>query len=331
MPVSRLFHGVLAIALIAFAGCGSDSPGAQKSKPNVAPKAAALPGRVLFSKEVAGTYQLFTIAPDGSGQRQLTQGAGAAVEADWSPDGRLIAFEYDRPNDNGCELRLVNADGSALKALSGPKQPCDMQPSFTPDGRRIVFVRYDDKADKETIRSMDLKGGDVRLVGGHLGDTDPNVSPDGKTVTFMRSRKDHELQALFAIGIDGSRLRRLTPYKDEIARKHAWSPDGRRIAVTDNADWVRPEASANILTFRPDGSGRKHLTHYKGGQVRGLNAFTGSYSPDGRHIVLRVERNDRGGLAIMDDDGRNLHMITPRAADRPRFIDWGRWTERNAP
>ena len=65
--------------------------------------------------------------------------------------------------------------------------------------------------------------------------------------------------------------------------------------------------------------------------MRGLNAFTGSYSPDGRHIVLRVERNDYGGLAIMDADGKNLHMITGRTADRPRFIDWGRRTEGNTP
>ncbi|HEX4733262.1 MAG TPA: hypothetical protein VH247_02525 [Thermoleophilaceae bacterium] len=331
MPASRLFHGVLAIAIIALAACGSDSPTAGQAERKAPANAEILAGRILFSKEVKGTYQLFTIAPDGAGERQITHAAGAAVDADWSPDGRLIVFQYDRPNENGCAIRLATADGSGVKDLSGPKHPCDLQPSFTPDGRRIVFIRYDDKADKETIRSMDLTGGDVRLLGGHLGDTDPNVAPDGKTVTFVRTKRDHEQQALFAMGIDGSRLRRLTPYKDEIAIKHAWSPDGRRIAVTDNADWIRPEASANILTFRPDGSARKHLTHYEGGQVRGLNAFMGSYSPDGRHIVLRVERNDNGGLAIMDADGKNLRMITGRTANRPRFIDWGRWTERNTP
>jgi Tol biopolymer transport system component len=330
MQTSRLFHGVLLIAIFALAACGSDKPTASQGGPKAPAKAQTLPGRIVFSKEVNGTYQLLTIAPDGAGEHQITHAAGAAVDADWSPDGRLIVFEYDRPNENGCAIRLANADGSGVKDLSG-KTPCDLQPSFTPDGRRIVFIRYDDKADTETIRSMNLAGGDVRLIGGHLGDTDPNVAPDGKTVTFVRRKKGHEQQALFAIGIDGSRLRQLTPYKDEIAIKHAWSPDGRRIAVTDNADWVRPEASANILTFRADGSARKHLTHYDGGQVRGLNAFTGSYSPDGRHIVLRVERNDNGGLAIMDADGKNLHMITGRTADRPRFIDWGRGTEGNTP
>ena len=329
--MSRLFHGVLATAIVALAACGSNGPTTRQGARKAPANAQTLPGRILFSKEVNGTFQLFTIAPDGAGERQITHGAGAAVDADWSPDGRRIVFEYDRPNENGCAIRLANADGSGVKDLSGPKRPCDMQPSFTPDGRRIVFIRYDDKADQETIRSMDLAGGDVRLIGGHLGDTDPNVSPDGTTVTFVRRKTDHEQQALFAIGIDGSRPRRVTSYEDEIAIKHAWSPDGRRIAVTENADWVRPDASANILTFRPDGSARKHLTHYDGGQVRGLNAFTGSYSPDGRHIVLRVERNDIGGLAIVDADGKNLHMITGRTADRPRFIDWGRGTEENAP
>ena len=278
----------------------------------------------MFSQQVGSSFQLFTIAPDGSNRRQITHGAGDSVQADWSPDGRQIVFEFDRPNENGCAVVLVNADGSGRNDLSGPDQPCDNQPAFTPDGRRVVFVRYDDKADKETIQIMDLTGGNVRVIGGHLGDTDPNVSSDGRTVTFVRRRKDHVRQALFAIGIDGSRLRQLTPYSYEVAIKHDWSPDGRRIALTTNADWVRPRASANLVTIRPDGSGLERLTHFTGGSEHGDNAFTGSYSPDGKQIALRVERNDVGGLAVIDTNGRHLHMITRRSAARPRFIDWGR-------
>jgi len=119
-------------------------------------------------------------------------------------------------------------------------------PAFTPDGQRLGFIRFHAKADTETIESMDLTGAGARVIGGHLADTDPNVSPDGLTVTFVRRPKGGKRQALFAIGIDGSGLRRLTPDDFEVAIKRDWSPDGRRIALTTNADFVRPHSSANL-------------------------------------------------------------------------------------
>lgn len=279
-------------------------------------------GRIVFSKEVQGRYQLFTVAPDGTGLRQLTRLPGDAVQADWSPDGRRLVFEYDRPRDKGCAVMLVNADGTGLTDLS-PGRDCDNQPVFTPDGSRIVFVRYDARADRERITSMDLTGGDPRVIGGTNADTDPNVSPDGRTVTFVRRPDEGRRQALLAVDIDGGHLRRLTSYADEVAIKHDWAPDGRRIVVTTNADFVRPGQSANVLSLRPDGSGRRRLTHFTGGPVRGRNAFVGSYAPDGRHIALRVERDEHGGLAVMDADGKHLRMITAISAARPRYIDWG--------
>ena len=97
--------------------------------------------------------------------------------------------------------------------------------------------------------------------------------------------------------------------------------------MTDNADGYVPRRRRNPYVSALDGSARKHLTHYEGGQVRGLNAFTGSYSPTKAHRP-GVKRNNNGGLAIMDADGKNLHMITGRTVDRPRFIDWGRGTGR---
>src|SRR5262249_13077317 len=149
---------------------------------------------------------------------------------------------------------------------------------------------------------------------------DPSFSPDGKWITFVRVNQDEVLQALFRVRVDGTGLRQLTPYSWEVAIKHDWSPDGKLIVLTTNADFVRPNESANLVVIRPDGTGATQLTHFKAGR---RNAFAGSFSPDGKHVVFRLEQGDSYALAVIDRDGRNLRLITKLSKIKPRGIDWG--------
>jgi Tol biopolymer transport system component len=282
-------------------------------------------GRIVYAQEVGGHFQLFTIRPNGTARAKLGHVTGDAVHPDWSPDGTKIVFELDHPQGTpGCSVVIMNADGTGLTDLTGMRTGCEGQPAFTPDGQRVVFMRFDDAANVESIQSMDLTGGDRRLVTGTKGSgrTDPNVSPDGNWITFIRLKKDDVLQAVFAVHPDGSGLHQLTPFSWEVAIKHDWSPNGRRIVLTTNADWVRPRKSANLVTIRPDGSGLKRLTRFAGGE-HAKNAFAGSYSPDGRRIVLRLEKHDKAALATIDRDGRHLRLLTKFRENKPRFIDWG--------
>ena len=283
-------------------------------------------GRIVYAQEVQGTFRLFTIRSNGMGRARVGHVTGDAVNPDWSPDGTKIVFELDHPGraTPGCSVVIMNADGSGLTDLTGMRTGCDGQPAFTPDGQRIVFVHFDDVADVESIQSMDLAGGDRRLVTGTKGSgrIDPNVSPDGNWITFIRAKKDDVLQAVFAVHPDGSGLHRLTPFKWEVAIKHDWSPNGKRIVLTTNADWVRPRKSANLATIRPDGSGLKRLTRFAGGE-HAKNAFAGSYSPDGRRIVFRLEKHDKAALATIGRDGRHLRLLTKFRNNKPRYIDWG--------
>lgn len=294
-------------------------------------------GLVAYGAEVKGHSQLFTITPDGTRLVQVTHfdDGSDALNPDWSADGERIAFERDFPYPHA-GVYTIDADGNDVLPVTPNKRLLfEGSPAYSPNGRLVVAARevhHDENtitpADRGRIVVERLDGTGVRDVAPQIHLTaddvphyeDPNFSPDGKWITFLGVKQDEVLQALFRVRANGTGLRQLTPYAWEVATKHDWAPDGKLIVLTTNADLVRPNESANLVVIRPDGSGAKQLTHFKAGR---RNAYAGSFSPDGRQIVFRLEQGNRYALAVIDRDGKNMRMITKLSSTKPRFIDWG--------
>jgi Tol biopolymer transport system component len=288
-----------------------------------APAYATYPGRngtIAFSGgDPNGAAQIWTVDPHGQDLRQLTHLNGDAVNQDWSPDGRSMAFELDAPD--GVSVQLMRADGTRLRALTSPTVCCNGDPSFTPDGRRIVFSGFNPDTNDEAIYSIGLDGRHQRRIAtGPNGATDPNVSPDGRTVTFRSGDGvGAEDGALFRTPINGGAVTQITPFAF-VSIKHDWAPDGRRVVYSDGADTGDPTVSINIATASPDGFHVRHLTNYRGGAV---SAFAGSYAPNGREIVLRLEDHGVFWLYRMRPDGSHLKPIISLGDMKPRLTDWG--------
>jgi Tol biopolymer transport system component len=281
---------------------------------------ATFPGRnglITFQAQTDAGIQIFTVRPNGQGLQQITHMSGDAVAPDWSPDGRQIAFEHDAP-DACSNVAIMNADGSGLVEFSSDPNVCEGDPSFTPDGSRIVFDRFDPAANDEAFWSMDRNGNDRQRIGPCCAD--PNVSPDGEKLSFLGFNGEPGGTALFTSSIDGSNVFQVTPYSFDVAVKQDWAPDGQHLVFTNNGDIPIPGVSANIATVHPDGTDQRFVTHYTGGDV---NAFVGSYSPDGRWIVFRLNDHGLFGLFKIHPDGTHLTTILPLSSFRPRFIDWG--------
>jgi Tol biopolymer transport system component len=291
-------------------------------------------GLITFGANTGSGVQLYTVRSNGHDLQQITHGPGEALHPDWSPDGQSIVFEHDWDTETQCAtIDVMDPDGSNQVSLTTGVGGCEGQPSFMPDGARIVYDHFDFTTFDAAIWGMNADGSNQHRIidpwpNGLGFTTDGNVSPDGETLSFVGfdgnlfgpPPNSEPAQGLFASDLDGNNLSQLLPFTLDLAIKHDWAPDGKHIVVTTNANFFNPGESANIATIRPDGSDLHYLTHYQGGAV---NAFVGSYSPDGKYIVFRLE--DQGSYALMKmrSDGSHMQPILGLSSFRPRYIDWG--------
>jgi Tol biopolymer transport system component len=108
--------------------------------------------------------------------RRLTNKRGYDAEASYSPDGRWIVFSstrqaYDRPLSAAEQKQLdtdpsyfgeiyimpADADGSGVKRLTNVPG-YDGGPFFSPDGKRIIWRRFDERGVIADVWTMNLDG-----------------------------------------------------------------------------------------------------------------------------------------------------------------------------
>jgi Tol biopolymer transport system component len=107
--------------------------------------------------------------------------------AQFSPDGRRIAFESGRGLD-GIGIWLANADGSGLVQLTKGPEKHHASPSWSPDGQWIAFnARAEDG--RSNIKVVESSGGQTRqLTSGPFDNSVPSWSRDGKRIYFTSNR-----------------------------------------------------------------------------------------------------------------------------------------------
>jgi Tol biopolymer transport system component len=141
----------------------------------------------------------------------------AAVDddPDWSPRGKQIVFTSH--TDNGstddhvtAEIYAIDADGAGKPRRLTNNAEEERAPSWSPDGKRIVFCCRRGGSDFE-ICVMNADGtGQVKLTDNTIGDLTPSWSPDGRKIVFHRRVGGRGQFQLFLINADGTGEKQLT-------------------------------------------------------------------------------------------------------------------------
>jgi TolB protein len=305
------------------------------------PATATAPGKdgqIAFKRYVdstGSTSAIFVVGRNGGGARQVTYPAQDVRDdqPDWSPDGSKIVFERC---DMRCEVWTVSANGADATRI-GPDclqsipPDCEtrINPAFSPDGRRIAFGRASGEFNGRTsehleVDTMNTDGSDVRTVRSFAPYSITTGAgawaPDGQRLVLelqkAGSAKPPIGLALYVINIDGTGMRRLTPFKMNAGDHPDWSPDGRRILFRSNADRTAP--GSQVYTVRPDGTGLKRLTHFRRKRV-----LSSSFSPSGNSITVALTGvRTQPDVFVMHADGSRIRAVTrTRAWDSAP--DWG--------
>lgn len=238
---------------------------------------------IVFASDRSGNFEIYTMNADGSGVVNLTNDPANDLFPAWSPDGGRIAFA--RGSGLGRELYVMDRDGSHQTRLTN-NAVADVQPVWSPNGREIAFVRFGSNQNRD-IFVMQVEPGAVALQITNepaLFDILPDWAPQDRIAFSSNRGPGPDDNAVFSVKRDGSKVRRLTP-PELFAGSPGWSPDGDRLAVSDNFCGFCPEGDIVVVTI-----GNAATTQVTDTPENDINP---DFSPDGRRIAY-----DSGTLDI---------------------------------
>ena len=259
-------------------------------------------GKIIFSSDRGGNFDIYTMHLDGSNLVQLTNDEGFDGQPAYSPDGKSIIFISNRSGNN--DIYRMNADGTDVTQLTDDPGS-DLFPAWIPTTSFITFSS--DRDDNFDIYVMEEDGSGQTAM--YRGDSDATFSTWSSTAPLQAAIvSDHEGQPDLYIGDDTGSMLRLTEIGGVLTPD--WSSNGRFIIFAADDG----KGNADIYIIRPDGSGLQAVTSEE------ARDYQPKWSPDNNLILFVSERDGNPDIYTFDQEGNVVRITNNTAIDNSP--DW---------
>lgn len=148
--------------------------------------------KIVFTSNREGNYDVFsiyTMNSDGSNVHRIYYSYAISSFPAWSPDGQTIVFGNDKEDSRtgNFELFSIEPETTNPERRLTVRRKYDIQPAFSPDGRRIAFASNTDGNYEIYVMNADGSA-PVRITRDAAEDSAPAWSPDGKRIIFSSDR-----------------------------------------------------------------------------------------------------------------------------------------------
>jgi Tol biopolymer transport system component/DNA-binding winged helix-turn-helix (wHTH) protein len=192
----------------------------------------------VVSNDYHGRYTIWTIQPDGDGQRKILEEAGEITTVRWAPDGETLYYSLRRnqtvalnrvrvppPGDGAIYSEAVLTGLEAGRAFSISADATRVVYARAPFHSNLWLVELDQRDEHRRPVARQVTSGTSYIER-------PRISPDGTRVVFTVG---HEPRTeLYTMPVAGGVWTQLTKLESTNVGA-AWSPDGRQIAFASTS------------------------------------------------------------------------------------------------
>jgi Tol biopolymer transport system component len=204
-----------------------------------------------YSWDYDPEMEIYAYSEKSGELKRLTNARGYDAEASYSPDGQWIVFSSMRNAYNRAlseqekkqletdpsffsEIYIMRADGTDQKRLTNVNG-YDGGPFFSPDGKQIIWRRFDEQGLIADVWMMNPDGSSQRQITNFKSMSwAPYIHPSGQYILFASNKLGFENFEVFMVDIEGKKEPVRITYTDGFDGLPVPSPDGRQLAWTSS-------------------------------------------------------------------------------------------------